>query len=102
LSALNDLKIRTCSGFFSDFVKQTENRMSIHLRSSAVEWRFNYNQPSLGDEILFAQIAGRFPDLQKEHRMLGVNPMYVAINDLTANETNGAAIRVLSKDFKNF
>jgi hypothetical protein len=102
LGALNGLKIRTCSGLFSDFVKQTENRMSIHIRSSAVEWRFNYNQPILGDEILFEQITGRFPDLQKEHRMLGVTPLYAAINELTADETKGAAIRVLTKDFRGF
>jgi hypothetical protein len=65
LSSLSGLKIQTCSGPFSDFVKQTRNRMSMHVRSSAVDWRFKYDQPSLGDEILFGQLTARIPDLGK-------------------------------------
>src|SRR5689334_13902746 len=53
---LSILKIRTCSGLFSDSATQTGNRMSMHIRSSAVDWRFKYTQPNLGDEILFEQL----------------------------------------------
>jgi len=102
LGALNGLKIRTCSGLFSDFVKQTENRMSIHLRSSGVDARLKYDQPSLGDEVVFEQLTSRTPDLQKEHRVLGISPMYAFINELTTDATNGATIKVLSKDFEGF
>jgi len=36
LRALSGLKVRTCSGLFSDLAKHTANRMSMHVRSGAV------------------------------------------------------------------
>jgi len=102
LAALNKLKIRTCSGLFSDFVKQTENRMSMHVRSSTVEWRLKYHQPSLGDEILFGDLTARIPDLCKEHGVLGIDPMYAHINDIAYDSSKGGNIAVLTKDFKAF
>jgi hypothetical protein len=39
LGALPDLRIRTCACLFMDFAAQTKNRLSIHVRSSAVDWR---------------------------------------------------------------
>jgi hypothetical protein len=102
MSALNNLKIRTCSGMFSDFVKQTENRLSIHVRSSTVEWRLNYPQPSLGDEILFGELTARIPDLCKEHGVLGIDPMYAHINNIAYDSSNGVSVAILTKDFKPF
>jgi len=102
LATLNGLRIRTCSGLFSDFVKHTKNRMSMHLRSGGVDWRLNYDQPRLGDDILFGDLVARIPDLHKEHTVLGVKPMYAVINDITCTDANGASIKVSSNDFKNF
>jgi hypothetical protein len=102
LAALNGLKIRTCSGLFMDFVRQTENRMLMHVRSSAVEWRFNYDQPSLGDEMLFGELTARIPDLHKEHNVLGIDPIYVRIQELTYDASSGVNIKVPSKSFKAF
>jgi hypothetical protein len=102
LAALNGLKIRTCTGLFTDFVRQTGNRMSMHVRSSAVDWRLNYDQPALGDEILFEQLTARIPDLNKEHMLLGINPLYAHISEIAFDTSSGANIKVLSKDFKNF
>jgi hypothetical protein len=102
LDALNKLKIRTSSGLFSDLVKQTENRMSMHLRSNAVDWRFNYDQASLGDEILFGQLTARIPDLRKEHDVLGIDPMYAHINNITYDSSSGVNITVRTKAFKAF
>jgi hypothetical protein len=100
LAALQKLKIRTCAGFFSDFVKYTKNRISIHIRSSAIDWRLNYELPSLADEILFGEITARIPDLSKEHGILGIDPIYAGINDLTYDAVNGGTITVPSKDSK--
>jgi hypothetical protein len=102
LAALNRLRIRTCSGLFADFVKQTGNRMSMHVRSSAVDWRVKYDQPSFGDEILFGQLTARIPDLRKEHNVLGIDPIYADINNMTYDASNGVNIKVPSKTFKGF
>jgi len=45
LGALLKLKVQTCSGLFNDFTKVTENRICIHIRSSLVDWRLNYDVP---------------------------------------------------------
>ena len=102
LAALRELKIRTCSGLFSDFLKQTGNRMSMHVRSSAVDWRLSYDQPSPQDEIMFGQLTARIPDLRKEHDVLGVDPMYADINEMTYDASNGVTIKVSRKAFKVF
>jgi hypothetical protein len=102
LNALNELKIRTCSGLFSDFAKQTENRMSMHVRSGAVDWRLNYKQPDLGDEIELGQLTARIPDLRKEHSVLGVDQLYVAIQEMSYDASNGVIIKVPSRAFRVF
>ena len=102
LTALDGLKIRTCSGLFSDFVKHTKNRMSMHVRSGSVDWRLPYEEPNLGDEILFRQLTARIPDLSKEHAVLGIDALYASINEMTYDQSKGLNIKVLSKPFKIF
>jgi hypothetical protein len=105
LNALSGLKIRTCAGLFTDLAKETKNRMSMHVRSGGVDWRINYPQPSLGDEILFGQLTARIPDLQKEHAVLSADPMYAFINEMSYSPTDGLNIKVIAseplKHFKN-
>jgi YaaC-like Protein len=101
-AALGGLRIRTCSGLFLDFAKQTGNRMSMHVRSSSVDWRLNYKEPNPGDEILFDQLTARLTDLQKEHAVLGVTPMYADIIDINQSPTMGLNIRVRKNQFKPF
>ena len=50
LKSLGTLKVRTSAGLYSDFLKETGNRVCMHVRSSAVDWRLTYNQPPLGEE----------------------------------------------------
>ncbi len=51
LKSLGTLKVRTSAGLYSDFLKETGNRVCMHVRSSAVDWRLTYNQPPLGEEL---------------------------------------------------
>lgn len=102
LPAVSALRFRTCSGLFSDFVEQTSNQMSMHVQSSAVDWRLNYPKPSMGDEIQFGEVTARVPDLSMEHRTLGVAPMYSTINEMTYNMATGVSMKVEAKAFKAF
>ena len=102
LSALSGLRIRTCSGLFSDLAKHTGNRMSMHVRSSAVDWRFNYDLPNPGDEIELGQLTVRVPDLSKEHHVTGTDGMYASINEISYDSVSGISIKVPSKAFKAF
>jgi hypothetical protein len=102
LAALSGLKIRTCGGLFLDLVQQTNNRMSMHVRSEAVDWRFNYPLPTVGDEILLNDLTARLPDLSKEHKILGFEPPSASINEITYDPSSGVNIKVAEKAFKTF
>jgi hypothetical protein len=102
LARLNGLKIRTCAGLFSHFLNQTKNRISIHVSSSAVDWRIKYPQPSLSDDITFEELINRIPDLRKEHKTLGINPMYAAVSEIKYDQTNGFFLRAPSSSFRYF
>ncbi len=102
LAAIGGLKIRTCSGLFADFAKETKNRMSMHVQSGAVDWRLNYDQPELGDELLFEQLTTRMPDLSNEHTVLATAPMYATINEMKYDTANGIEIKVRKNQFQFF
>lgn len=48
---IGGLKLRTTAGFFDDFLKQTKNRICMHVHSSDVDWKLDYDQPPLGLEV---------------------------------------------------
>ena len=102
LAAMNELKIRTCAGVFLDLAQHTKNRMSMHVRSGAVDWRFNYDVPKAGDEILLGDITARLPDLSKEHKVLGIEPLYAGLNEMAYNASSGINIKVATQAFKPF
>jgi hypothetical protein len=102
LSTLNALKIRTSAGLFLDLAQSTRNRMSMHVHSGAVDWRFNYEVPKAGDEILFGELTMRLPDLSKEHKILGLEPLYAGLNEMAYDPSSGASIKVATQGFKPF
>lgn len=63
LSAIDSLQVRTCAGLFSDFVRQTENHLCIHTRSSSVDWGISYDVPKFGTTITFGDLLSRLPDI---------------------------------------
>jgi hypothetical protein len=66
LAALNGLKIRSCAGLFLDLAQDTKNRRSMHVRSGAVDWRFNYDVPKAGDEII-TRLRGQLASDEYRH-----------------------------------
>jgi hypothetical protein len=106
LSSIGSLKIRTSAGLFSDFVKQTDNRICIHAKSSAVDWRLNYAQPTLGLELTFEALLFRVPDLVPDlWRMLPKSEFglhLASVNEISYSDTNGFLATVNSKQFEAF
>ena len=97
-----NLKIRNRSGLFSDFVKHTKNRISIHVNSSAVDWRLSYEIPNLGQEFLVGDLFSRIPDLQKDFSNISGVTRYASINEMTYSTDAGFRAKVAAKPFFQF
>lgn len=63
LSRLDSLQVRTCSGLFSDFVRQTKNLLCVHINSSAVEARVPYEVPATETRLCLRDLLSRLPDV---------------------------------------
>lgn len=97
LKALPHLRIRTTAGLFSEFIKQTDNRVSIHMRSAAVDCYYSYNIPEAGIEITLDELCARIPDLQSDYEAAGGHPAYVEVMGFATNK-DGDFSAQLSRD----
>jgi len=102
IEALMKLKVQTCSGLFSDFVKVTENRICIHIHSSEVDWRLNYDVPEQGKQITLGDLFSRIPDLFKDYSNISSDIKYSPVNELSFNQQNGFKAKVRDEHFSNF
>lgn len=102
LRKITELQISTCSGLFSDFIKETKNRMSFHINSSAVDWRLCYNIPDQGGIIVFGDLLSRIPDLEKDYVNVSDNVRYSPINEMSFSQENGFRAKVLLEKFNSF
>ncbi len=102
LQNLSNLKIRTCAGLFNDFVTHTNNQISMHANSSAVDWRLNYEKPELGGEFNVDDLFSRIPDLQKDYSNISGVRKYASINDMTYSEEAGFTAKVSAENFEQF
>ncbi|MBI3418292.1 MAG: hypothetical protein HY043_23630 [Verrucomicrobia bacterium] len=99
LRCLLELRVRTTAGLFHDFVTQTENRTSIHVRSSKVDWRICYDVPEKGDEVSLGDLLARIPDLHADYSSPTRVPLYAAVNEMTYSEDAGFNAKVRSEQF---
>lgn len=102
LTALGELKIKTCRGLFSDIIKQTNNTICIHIDSSAVEWRIPYEIPELGDELTFDDLLLRLPDLNCEHKRSSQTALYASAGSLSYDPDTEFKAQVTSDNFLEF
>lgn len=79
LKQIGGLKVLTCNGIFSELIKETENRISIHLNSSTVEWHVNYDMPDKGYVFTLDDLLSRIPDFQHDIAALELNENYAVI-----------------------
>lgn len=103
LASLLDLRVQTCSGLFSDFTRETKNRISIHVRSSTVDWRLNYDVPDVGKQISLGDLFARIPDLFKDYSNISSDIRYTSVNEMSFDQQNGfkAKVRHHFETFKN-
>lgn len=94
LRSIPKLRIRTTSGLFTDFIKQTDNRATIHVSSSAVDWSICYDIPPLGTEITFNELCARTPDLKSDYESAGGSPLYSVASDVSYNHATGFRARL--------
>jgi hypothetical protein len=102
LGALMKLKVQTCSGLFTDFVKVTENRICIHIHSSGVDWRLNYDVPEQGKQITLGDLFARLPDLFKDYSNISSDIRFSPVNELSFNQQNGFKAKVREEHFGSF
>ena len=102
LSSVGHLKIRLSAGLFTDFIKQTENRICMHVTSSAVDWRLNYEQPQLGQELTFEALLSSIPDLWRVFPQNRSTPNFASINSMSYSEREGFLATINANQFKAF
>jgi len=102
LQELRNLKIRTTSGLFSDFVTHTDNRISMHVNSSAVDWRLAYDIPEAGEVFTIDDLFSRIPDLQKDYLNISSTKKYASINQMAYSEETGFNAKISAEPFSQF
>lgn len=102
LGSIINLKIQTCSGLFSDFIRETDNRISIHVRSAGVDWRLNYDIPDQGQQISLGDLFARIPDLFKDYSTISSDIRYSSVNEMTFDHQDGFRAKVRSANFQGF
>lgn len=102
LGLLVNLKVQTCSGLFSDFIRETKNRISMHVRSSEVDWRLNYVVPDQGKQISLGDLFARIPDLLKDYSNVSSDIRYASVNEMSFGQQNGFMAKVRNDHFGAF
>ncbi|MGO4156628.1 YaaC family protein [Cupriavidus sp. YAF13] len=95
-----DLKIKTCAGLFYDFMGGTDNRISMHVHSSTVDWNICYDIPPLADELSFGDLLSRIPDLEKDYTHVSGDAKYVRVNEMTFSNEAGFMAKIAQERFK--
>jgi hypothetical protein len=98
LSNIGDLKVRSCAGLFDDLVKATENTMTIHIRSSAVDWRIPYSVPSIGMQLQLKDLFVRLPDLAKAYSTIASAKGFGSVNEMTFTDQTGLMAKIICND----
>lgn len=102
LSALGELRVRTCNGLFMDLARQTQNRLCFHVRSSAVDWQICYDMLPAGHEIKLLDIFERLPDLKSKAPGLEIKSRYARVIDMSYNYQSGLLVNVDKNDLSTF
>ncbi|WP_405201668.1 YaaC family protein [Dokdonia sp. LLG6352-1] len=102
LKKIGNLKVKTTSGLFTDFIKETDNIMNCHVRSSGIDWKLNYSKPPQDHIITFSQLLSRLPDLQQGFNQLSEDALYTNINGMTFSTEAGFNCKVRTSSLKPF
>ena len=73
--------------------------MTIHINSSGVDWRLDYNTPENGNEISIADLFSRIPDLQRDYADVSDELRYASVSELAANRKTGFRMKIRREPF---
>lgn len=93
ISSLDSLKVRTTEGLFTDFLRESKNRMCLHVRSSTVDWVVPYDVPACGHELSLGELLSRLPDIGGR-RELGIAPKSAAVNLMNYSRESGFTVHI--------
>lgn len=102
LEQLGNLKIRTTNGLFNDFLTTTNNRMSVHINSSAVDWRLAGGRPALKHEFTVDELFSRIPDLEKDYSNISDVKKFTPLNSLSKDGEHRISATVRAENFIQF
>lgn len=102
LKNLGSLKICTGNGLFSDFAKYTNNRISIHVNSSGVDWHLCYDIPEFVVKLTVHDLFSRIPDLQTDFSNISNSLKYAPVNEMTYSKDNGFRAKIQKDQFNAF
>ncbi|MER8961889.1 YaaC family protein [Mesorhizobium sp. M0701] len=102
LAGVGALQVRTTGGLFSDLVTATKNRIALHVRSEAVDWRLDYDVPAIGHEFALLDILDRLPDVENQFAHLKRDLRYVGIQDISFTTEAGLSLKVRAEGLKHF
>ena len=94
LKNIGQLEVKTCNGLFSELINETQNRVSIHIYSSDVDWRLRYDIPNVGFSFTLDEIVSRIPDLKTDLKNLGIKEKYCSVNKMSFNQETGFSCEV--------
>lgn len=94
LSKLGSIRVRTCGGLFTDLLNSTKNRICMHVRSQAVDWRIYYDIPNRGHEFSFSDLIERLPDLKLGLDQAKLTCRFFHVNEIKFNNSEGFFARV--------
>lgn len=97
LKYIGQLEVKTCAGLFSELLNETQNRISIHVYSSNVDWGLKYDIPNIGFSFTLDDLISRIPDLNADLKNIGVEEKYCAVNEMSFNNESGFHCKVDSQ-----
>lgn len=96
LNNIGLLEVETCNGLFSELIDVTDNRTSIHLFSSAVDWGIKYAKPKIGDKLTLNDILIRIPSLKADLNNIELKERHSHILGSLSYNNNGLKCDVYS------
>jgi len=100
LLSLGDLEIETCSGLYSSLINETKNRISIHVNTTAVDWKMEYKIPSIGNKFKLFELFSRIPDLEFDLCNIEETPRYASISQITYKQEDGFKAQIPANNFE--
>lgn len=101
LTNLGELRVRKCMGLFSDLVKYTNNRVSIHIRSGRIGWHLCYDLPENNEPITVADLFSRIPDLRGDYLKVSEVAKYASVQNVDYSREEGFSAEVHAKMYSN-